>query len=214
MKTEMVAPNAVIVANSFNPSVFSPLWLVKQKLAEEDEILPGAIQSEVVTNVRTKRYALLVMPQQLQFVPAAPDLAADLAAGVVGRIIETLPHVPYTAAGINFVWFADPAEEGVATASRRLFFREGPVFRHFGEPDAHFGTYMSKAVLGGRLKLDIKPVTLKKGVSDAAPHRLQFIFNFHRDATDVGSLVEHIGRWRDFEHLARQIMDDLNEGVS
>jgi hypothetical protein len=107
----------------------------------------------------------------------------------IGRIVEMLPHTPYRALGLNFTWHLTPDGGDVAALSRWLFFIPGrPLFRDFDAPDASFGAYLSRNLLGFRLKLDVKPVTVPPSGTEAA-QRLQLLYTFHADLPEGGEAV-------------------------
>src|SRR5579875_3202168 len=171
----------VVVAQQFNPSVISQLWLVQHGLLGEDEFQPGCIFTDMFVQVRSRQFHMLVVPEQLQFVPNVPaGEEQDLLVDKVGTIIQTLPHTPFRALGLIFNWFLVPPDGDVAKLTRQLFFREEPaLYRHFATEDAHFGAYLSKDSLGFRLKLDAKPILVPGENGPQA--RVLFAFNFHAD---------------------------------
>src|SRR5207248_54900 len=100
-----------IAARQLNPSVFNQLWLVRNELVGEGELEPGWVFTEPLVQVRTRQFVLLVVPEQLQFVPLIEGEAVEhLIMDKVGRIVTRLPHTPYTAIGFNFVWHMVPEE--------------------------------------------------------------------------------------------------------
>jgi hypothetical protein len=104
----------------------------------------------------------------------------------------------------------------VAVLSRRLFLVLGrPLFRKFNATDAGFGAYLSRDLLGFRLKLDVKPVA---GPSPAHPgeQRLQFLYNFHADLPDGGEaaarIEQHLRRWHEAAEVAWRSAHSMGEG--
>ncbi len=216
MPSELVFSNVVLVANQFNPSVFSQLWLVRNGLVSEDEFEPNCIFSEDAVQVRAAEFAILIVAHQLQFVPQGSveeSRQQALISDKVGGIAKLLPHTPYAAAGINFVWHVKAGDDEVLALGRRLFYRESNLlFDHFATPDAHFGGYLSKDALGYRLKLDIKPI-VADGEKD---RRLQFAFNFHNDLSAVEdpekkiqSIQTMLDRWLEAKQLSATIMKSV-----
>src|SRR5262249_5198342 len=125
-------------------------------------------------------------------------------------------HTPYRALGLNFTWHLRPDGGDVAALSRRLFFVPGrPLFRDFDAPDASFGAYLSRDLLGLRLKLDIKPVTLPPSTTEAA-QRLQLLYNFHADLPEgeqaVARLQQHLRHWGEAAETARRSAASIGEG--
>jgi hypothetical protein len=214
MISEVTQANVVIVARQFNPSVFSQSWLIKNEILLEEDFPPRWVYSPLLVDVPSKAFHLSVLPEQLQFAPVSPSEASqDLLLAKVGKIVETLPHTPFVAAGLNFVWQVFHETGSVAAMTRGAFFNGNvPLFRHFDAEDARFGAYMSKDVLGCRLRLDVKPVTIaRKGESQSC---LQFSFNFHRQISEedmVGSILDLLGRWSEAWKLAKTMLDSFDE---
>src|SRR5258707_9842242 len=99
----LISENVVVTANQFNPTIVTQLWLVQNGILTADEgpgiYVPGFVQ------VKAREFELLVLLDRLQFVPTSePGKRAELVAEKVGTIVRTLPHTPYVAAGLNFVW--------------------------------------------------------------------------------------------------------------
>ena len=109
MRRERIGANVVVVAQHFNPSVVNQLWLVRHGLMAEEEFEPGSIFMDGLVQVCTRRFILLVTPEQLQIVPRVPDEEQDaLIANAVGTVVRTLPHTPFRALGLNFTWHLVP----------------------------------------------------------------------------------------------------------
>jgi hypothetical protein len=197
MKSRLVASNVVIAARHFNPSVFNQLWLYRNELVGEAEFEPGSVFTDAFVQVRTARYVVMVVPDQLQFLPLQQDEGeGNLILEKVGRIIELLPHTPYIAVGLNFVWHKNVDGLDIGQLTRRLFFNADSTFyREFDTPDAQFGGYASKAMFDCSLKVDVKPVT----VPEEPTERVQVAFNLHKDITRPVDVVREIkdvlSRW-------------------
>jgi hypothetical protein len=211
MPSQCVGANVVVVARQFNPSVFSQLWLVRNRIVGEDEFIGGCLFSDDVAKIESRDFGLLVIPPQLQFHPrVATEREGDLVAEKVSTIVQTLPHTPYLAVGLNFVWHIWPEDGDIHTFSRSLFLRQsGPFFDVFGDgDDSLFGAYVSKAVLGCRLRLDVKPVDVP--MNEPAVRRLLFAFNFQMDVPQdnpIPPIEEHLRLWGRARDEACHIVD-------
>ncbi len=190
----------VIVAQQFNPTVLSQLWLVRNGVLGEEDIQKGSIFTDMVVQVRSPQFNLFMINEQLQFVPiAAVEQQQQILIEKLGPIVHKLPHTPYRALGLNFVWHLTPDDGDMPRLTRELFaMPDRPLFKKFITSDARFGAYLSKDFEGFRLKLDIKPVNLA-APTDAAEGHLQFAFNFHCDIGDEGAskITERLARWDD-----------------
>jgi hypothetical protein len=199
MKSQLVGSNVVIAARHFNPSVFNQLWLFRNELVSEEEFEPGSVFTDVFVQVKTPRFVLLVVPDQLQFVPLKQDEDDEhLIEEKVGRIIELLSHTPYIAVGLNFVWHMNLDDLDIRGLTRQLFFKaDSAFFKEFDTDDAQFGGYASKDMFGCRFKVDIKPIT----VLEEPRERVQFAFNYHKDIMHpikvVQEIKEVLGHWNE-----------------
>lgn len=201
----------VIVAQQFNPSIITQLWLVRNGVLAEDDFQEGSLYSDVVVQVRSRLFHMLVLPEQLQFVPSGPPEGHQrLIVDKVGTIVRTLPHTPYRALGLNFSWHLKPADGNIARLTRGLFFNpDKPLYRHFDAETAHYGGYLSKDVAGFRLKLDVKPILV---IAAAGPEdRVQFGFNFHCDVAEDGArqIEDRLLHWDEVRQEAEQIIDSV-----
>jgi hypothetical protein len=208
MRSQLVASNTVIAAGQFNPSVISQLWLVKHKLIDEGDFESGCVFSDSLVQVMAKSFVLLVIPEQFQFVPRTEaENELRLIQDKVGAIVNRLPHTPFTGVGLNFIWHVDPEPADIQTLSRQMFFRENhDLDKSFDSTDAKFGAYLSRDILGFRLKLDIKPIQILENKED----RLQFAFNYHLDLAGCESPVSEIEarlhKWEEAKAYASELI--------
>jgi hypothetical protein len=202
---------AVVVAQQFNPSVVTQIWLRDNGILAVEDFLDGSIFSDFVVQVRSRLFHMLVLQDQLQFVPAVPDAEQQqLVVRKLGAIIELLPHTPYRALGLNFSWHLTPAGGDIGAFSRSLFTRDDqPLYQNFREGNAHFGAYLSKDVAGFRLRLDIKPIVV--ATEAGQENRLQFGFNFHRDIGEGGArqVVGGLHHWDEVRQETERIIDSV-----
>lgn len=209
MTLELAASNAVVTAHQFNPSLIGQLWLVRNGLLEEEDFHAGCVFSDVVAQVNSRDFRLMVVPQQCQFTPTVePEREQELVVSKVGTIVQTLPHTPFRAIGLNFTWHLKVEDSDIPMISRKLFcVKDGSIYREFVGEDSRFGAYMSKDAFGGRLKLDIKPVIVPK--EDQPDEKIQFAFNFHRDVmseADPASCIEQmLHQWDEARSESRRI---------
>ncbi|MGA2333016.1 MAG: hypothetical protein ABSG75_14775 [Syntrophales bacterium] len=211
MKLDRPQTNVSVVARQFNPSIITQHWLIKNGILLEPDFNPECVLSPVVADVRTKEFNFIVVPERLQFIPNVDDTDAEcrIIVSKVGRIIELLPETPFVAVGMNFLWFIDLESEPQTRISRKLFFRDGSnLYKKFDAEDAQFGAYMSKEVIGCRLRLNIKPVILT--IENEQSPRLQFSFNFHLDLPNdekVSAIKDFLPNWIKAKTLTREIAE-------
>ncbi len=184
MKVNTSHADVVVVASQFNPSIITQHWLIKNNFFLEEEFSPDSVFSPLVADIKTNQFNILVMPERLQFTPKVDntETQCNLITSKLGKIIEKLPHTPFSALGFNFLWLIDTEADSQTKVSRKLFFKnESNLYKKFDTDDANFGSYMSKDILGCRLKLEIKPV---RALMKDNKNFLQCAFNFHLDLPD------------------------------
>jgi hypothetical protein len=179
---KVVHSNVVITAEQFNPSIVSQLWLVRKGIVQETDFLAGCVFSSEVANVITPSFQLVVIPSQLQFMPKdTSEKSVALIREKIKAFVEALPETPYSAIGLNFIVHLQRDDITTQDLEKRLFYAPGMALAdEFQTGDAHLGAYMSKDMLNGRLRLDVRPVTLQWPKEDEPSNKLQFNFNYHR----------------------------------
>lgn len=210
---ELIVSNVIIVADKFNPSLFSQIWLDKHGILPEQESKGDQINTPVFVLAQSELFSLQVWPERLQFsYKAAAEDATELIRNRVGRIVELLPHTPFTAAGMNFTWHVSMEDSlSFPAVDKSMFWRDSSLHSLFDTKDARFGGYFSKNFLGTRLRLDIKPVN-KNGLEF-----FQAAFNFHVDLAKgdpVELILRNLQDWEALKKHSEQISDVIDAFVS
>jgi len=139
------------------------------------------------------------------------ERAGQLIVDKVGRIVRLLPHTPYVAVGLNFVWHLIPNAAQFGEFCKGLFFRDNPLFTAFDVDDARYGAYLSKNSLGARLRLDIKPHRM--GPPGEGTELLQFAFNYNldlpRSAAAVEQILQMLRRWDEARRESQELVQAL-----
>jgi len=212
IKIESVATNVVILAEQFNPSIVNQLWLVKINVAKESDFKDGCTFAPVLTDVHTKEFDLLIVPDRLVFKPQMGiEANQKIITSKIGKIVSELPHTPFKAVGLNFTWFLTNGD--VYEFSKALFHKDSvPIYEEFQNKDARFGGYLSKDILGFRLKLSIKPVIKNKNTDDSI-EGLEFSFNFHADLSSDSEkgreVLDILKKWSKAKSIAQKTIDTV-----
>ena len=207
---ELTVSNIVVVADKFNPSLFSQVWLDKYEILTEKEYKGDQIYTPVFAQAQSDTFSLQVWPERLQFAYKGDEEdATDLICSKVGKIVELLPHTPYKALGINFTWHIWIDDDlRFADFDRSIFWNNSALHSSFDSEDARFGGYFSKDVLETRLRLDIKPIVKKD------KEVLQAAFNFQVDLTK-GHAVEltqkSLRNWNTLKNNSEEISDVISK---
>jgi len=209
---QLVDSNIVINAYEFNLSIINNVWLYKNKIFTEDE-LKGQKSLPILVEVRTKNFNLNLVPNRLKFsIKPGYQEPNELLTSIVAKIVKLLPHTPYSASGLNFIYHVIPEDKNIVKLSRSLFFQaNSKLMQNFDSEDARFGSYFSKDVIGTRLKLDVKPITVM--ATGKEEDRLQFAFNFHINFSSNNALdriLNLISKWDEAKNLSDQIMNNID----
>ncbi len=224
MKASLVKCTLVLTANDINLSIFKPPWLSKTGIFHEQELQGKIVLSPMAVQIPTEGFQLTVLPDRIQMaVSPAHDAARADIDRVLGGIVNTLPHTPYAAVGLNFHFLLAVEEHtSISSYTRRSF--ASPFANGLCEDKAvnpKFGSYFSFDALGARLKADIKPIR----VSGQLPARDDFPkpgdevvkldFNYHYDVIDdearSEAVLSALGRWEEALRMSQQIVAKLPE---
>ena len=216
---KLVNCTAVVAAANLNPTIFTQLWLTKfDILKEEDFQRRSTLFTPLAVTATGEGFTLMVVPERIQIGFSSSDIAARSGQNIlrrsIGKIVKALPHTPLLAVGFNFDWMLLPVNpKEIANIERKFFISENnPLGTEFSSQSAHFGCYLSKDINWARLKLDIKPVTLK----DEEP-ALQMTFNYHLDLEGEDkdkSLCSFLENWNGACELSEKLSNLLGKGWS
>jgi hypothetical protein len=211
---KLILENVVVIARNLNPSLFSQLWLVKQKIVNEEDFAPNCTFSQFFTQVFTPDFQLLVVPDRLQFTLTEKSKDnTEFIKEKVGTIIRNIPHTPYKAVGTNFNWFVvpDPPVDFVEFMHKLFVKQEIPIYDQFSESDARFGAYLSKDIFGARLRLDIKPVRPTDPEKyNNVNEMLQLVFNYQLDLAEgvriIDTMLEFLDQWNQMKNYSEKLV--------
>ncbi len=206
---ELVSENVVVLANQFNLSIMNQHWLIKNCIITQDDLQDGYTFTPVFALAKTKFFQLTLVPERLQIdLNPKTEKKIELIKSKIGTIVDKLPHTPFTALGFNFDYFLTTEDSSVEKYTRSLFFKpDSPLSSQFDEDNAKFGGYFSKDVSGFRLKLDIKPISIKS--KDKIMDKIQLAFNFHLDL--VGNdksktILKYLAKWDSMANITKDIV--------
>lgn len=194
--------NIKIVAQGFNPPLFTEYWLKKENFIPENiDILPNSISTPQFVQISSKKFHLLVLPDQLQF-----SITDDSKLGIdfIKSVVEKMPSLTYIAMGFNFDYFVPDKE-----IKHGLFFvPANKLFQEFKVVDAKFGTFISKNFENSRLALTVKPTKAidPKGIESDVYH---YSINYHFDLTkgDSKSVINSgLNQWNKYSKYAEKLM--------
>ena len=110
MEVKLIQADIVIIASAHNPSIIAPQWLKDKLLIVEEP--DHFVHTPDFSLFDSKSFSLIVDHQRLQITVKKQDTnSLESLANIASRYIELLPHIPYKALGLNFVWSIDVDNE-------------------------------------------------------------------------------------------------------
>lgn len=216
---KLVNYTAVVAAANLNPTIFTQSWLTKFGIFNEKDFQnQGTLFTPLAVNATGEGFTLMVVPERIQIGFRSSDVATRSGQTIlrrsIGKIVKELPHTPFLAVGFNFDWLLVPANpKEIAKIEREFFISESnPLAKEFSAQNAHFGCYLSRDFNWARLKLDIKPVTLKE-----REPALQMTFNYHLDLQGEDkdkSVCSFLENWDEACELSEKLSNLLGKGWS
>ncbi|MBU0464368.1 MAG: hypothetical protein KKD21_12940 [Proteobacteria bacterium] len=210
---ELRDSNVVIIANDFNLTIMNSIWLYKHKIFTEEE-LQGCSNSPIHFETRTDDFIVSIVPNRLQFSinPTYDNDAKKLILSKIGKLIETLPHTPFSAAGLNFIYNVTPADKDINRLSRSLFCNESSkLFDGLEAKNVRFGGYFSQNFIDARFRLDAKPVKLTTPQTTEETIQLSYNFNVNITADDdTSKITDLFNKWDEAKKHTKELTEKIN----
>ena len=173
----------VVVAAAHNPTIMNPDFLKTQKIVGEDwELAEPPLTSLPFSSVQfTNGISITVEQNKLQIADSqSNDPSQSIIADVVKKYILVVPHVKYTAVGINFNAFVEFENPENYIISK--FLKDGP-WNESPNLVSELGLKFVYSVHDGRLILSLNTGSAKKNTADGEEEKsiLMASGNFHRD---------------------------------
>ena len=103
MEAKLRRADIVILASAHNPSIISPQWLKDKSLRAEEP--DHFVHTPDFSLFESESFLLVVDNQRMQITVKKQDtVALESLANVASGYVKALPHIPYKALGLNFVW--------------------------------------------------------------------------------------------------------------
>lgn len=205
----------VILAQAHNPSILNPDFLKNQKIVDESFTPTNVICTPPVAQISYQEgITIMAEFEKLQFTDTVttripfespiPDIAM--------KYVRALPHVRYTAAGINFVGhYPCKDKETAANLLPSKFLKEGN-WSSFGDATPYVGINFKYLV--GNVHCTIKLDTTDVSRSKEAPSSVIMISsNYHVDSDNIEGITTLISNWKtQYTHFSGIVIDVLPEG--
>lgn len=196
----------VLVAQSNNPSIINPDFLRNNKIVNADLSLKGdPITSPLFSQVTFERGIVVnALPDRVIFQQTGDSLATEdiLCPEIAKRYVEQVPHVPYSAIGINPKGYRQLSAEVPEKVSNILIKRSEDMSFKDVKPEVHLKTIYQYDTR--KIVLDIAEAIKRR---NEIPIML-FHANIHRD---IPSTINQQERIKTISDILASWKDDLSD---
>jgi len=205
---------AVLVAESINLNIFQPIWLVENGIVEKSEIEKGTnFNTPVAASISTGKFDLLVVSERIQLsFNNGVENAEDDIKRIIGGIVSSLPHTPYTAIGLNFNYMLTSKDEAAFVRKAKELFlnNSSSLVSEFSSDDVRAGMYASKNIFNARLRMDVKPVVKNDG-----KEAVQLNCNVHKNVgsvEEIEAFIDDVAKMHEYSNTLLEKLDQALEG--
>lgn len=178
MEAKLRRADIVIMASAHNPSIIAPQWLKDNSLIIEEP--KHFIHTPDFSLFESESFSLMADHQRLQITAKKQDGGSLRSlAGIASNYVKLLPHIPYRALGLNFVWTIK-IDEGEKLPKIGLSINKSDLMSIFESHEVDYGGIIYARKDPYMLKLVIEP----------QKNTLVHNFNYHHELE--GIFVEDI----------------------
>lgn len=205
----------VILAQAHNPTILNPDFLKNQGIIESSFTPNNVICTPPVAQVTYKEgITIMAEFEKLQFIDTIPSRIPfeSPIPEISKKYINALPHVRYTAVGLNFIGHYRCKDKEFALAFLPKKFLKDGAWNTYGDNIPYVGLkfiYKLKNVTC-TLNLDTTEVILPN--QQPLPI-IGITANYHLDSINIEEIISFINEWKSqYNHLAKIILDTFPEG--
>ncbi len=196
MEIRLERADMVILASAHNPSIISPQWLKENHLITEEP--KQFVHTPDFSLFDSDSLSLIADRLRLQITAKKhDDVTLKSLVGIGKGYIELLPHIPYRALGINFVWLI----EGEHLPKININIGStANISSILTEHELNYGCVIYARREPYLLKLTIEP----RGEST-----LTYNFNYHHEVTglDADIIIEYVNNFMNLFKYSQEVLE-------
>lgn len=174
MEAKLRRADIVIIASAHNPSIMAPQWLKDESLILEDP--SHFVHTPDLAIFESESYSLVVDHHRLQIAVKNQDTRSlESLANIISNYVKLLPHIPYKALGLNFIW-AIEVDDGEELPKIELNIDKSDLMSVFGGHEVS---------CGGIIYARKEPYMLKVVIEPQGGNALVHNFNYNYELEDV-----------------------------
>jgi len=196
---ELTHFSVVVLAQAHNPTILNPDFLKHNNIVSEKFTVKNFICTPPIAQVSyAEGISIVAEFEKIQFIDETAERLPNQSPipTIAIKYIETLPHVNYTAAGINFIGhFKFKDVESVRTFLIKKFVKDGPWLL---SKDEIVNVGLNFVYSDGNTKrnININPGEYKKAGNEPIPViALRYNHHFETKGKDLDSIKAFIADW-------------------
>ena len=179
MEAKLIRADIVIIASAHNPSIMAPQWLKDESLILEEP--SHFVHTPDLAIFESESFSLVVDHHRLQIAVKKQDNESlKSLANIVSDYVKLLPHIPYNALGLNFIWTIE-VDDGEELPKIELSINKSDLMSVFGGYEVD---------CGGIIYARKEPYMLKVVIELQGGNTLVHNFNYNYELEDMS--VEYI----------------------
>lgn len=205
----------VVLAQAHNPSILNPDFLKNQKIVDPLYTPANVICTPPVAQVSYQEgITIMAEFEKLQFIDADTKRIPfeSPIPGIALNYIKALPHVRYTAVGLNFVGHYLCKDKATAVALIPSKFLKEGKWSSFGDTAPSVGLKFTYLI--GNVRCTINLDTTEAGRPNEAPVPVIMVSsNYHVDSANIEEIETIITKWKNqYKHFSDVVLYALPEG--
>lgn len=201
MKIKLGRADVVILADAHNPSIVSPQWLKEKNLIIEEP--KQFVHTPDFSLFDSETFSLIVDRQRLQITVKKQNTDALEALANIGKgYIKLLPHIPYRALGLNFVWLAEANEKEHLPKINIIIDSINDVSSILPDHELNYGCiiYASK-----------EPYLLRLTIEPQAKSTLVYNFNYHHEVRglDINVVIKYVDNFMNLYKDSQKVVEKI-----
>lgn len=201
MKIKLGRADIVILASAHNPSIISPQWVKENHLIAEEP--KQFVHTPDFSLFDSELLSLIADRQRLQITAKKHDVDTLKSLVGIGKgYIELLPHIPYKALGVNFVWL---------TEGEHL-----PKINISIGSTANLSSILTEHELnyGCIIYAQREPYLLKLTIEPQGESTLTYNFNYHHGVTglDADIIIKYVDNFMNLFKYSQEVVEKFAGG--
>ena len=200
MEAKLIRADVVIVASAHNPSIMAPQWLKDNSLIVEEPT--QFVHTPDFSLFESESFLLVVDNQRMQITVKKQDnQSLESLANIASSYVKLLPHIPYKALGLNFIWTIEVGD-GEKLPKIELNINKSDLMSVFEGHEVDCG-----GIIHARKEPYMLKVVIELQGRDALVHN--FNYNHELEGTSVEDIVKLINNFLTIKEDSSSIVKGL-----